>query len=120
MTPTCCSTALDHLHEKHVIYRDLKPENILIDMNGYIKVERAALLVLLCFALLCFALLCLRCSACVALLALLCVASPDFIVFRLQLTDFGLCKENIDQFGRTNTFCGTPEYMAPEILQQKG
>ncbi|EGD75128.1 AGC/AKT protein kinase [Salpingoeca rosetta] len=38
----------------------------------------------------------------------------------LKLTDFGLCKEDVGQFDKTNTFCGTPEYMAPEILQQKG
>eukprot|EP01147_Barroeca_monosierra_P004330 gene4329-6634_t len=38
----------------------------------------------------------------------------------IKLTDFGLCKEDVGQFEKTNTFCGTPEYMAPEILQQKG
>lgn len=35
------------------------------------------------------------------------------------LTDFGLCKEGIDG-KRTNTFCGTIEYMAPEILNRTG
>jgi p70 ribosomal S6 kinase len=35
------------------------------------------------------------------------------------LTDFGLCKEGIDG-ERTNTFCGTIEYMAPEILNRSG
>eukprot|EP00039_Didymoeca_costata_P019105 m.336255 g.336255 ORF g.336255 m.336255 type:complete len:440 (-) comp17797_c0_seq1:256-1575(-) len=35
------------------------------------------------------------------------------------LTDFGLCKEKIDG-ERTNTFCGTIEYMAPEILARTG
>eukprot|EP00123_Amoebidium_parasiticum_P011290 comp20628_c1_seq2/m.26684 comp20628_c1_seq2/g.26684 ORF comp20628_c1_seq2/g.26684 comp20628_c1_seq2/m.26684 type:complete len:416 (-) comp20628_c1_seq2:18-1265(-) len=36
------------------------------------------------------------------------------------LTDFGLSKEAIIGNGRTNTFCGTIEYMAPEILLQQG
>ena len=35
----------------------------------------------------------------------------------LKLTDFGFAKK-ID--GRTYTLCGTPEYLAPEILLQKG
>ncbi len=35
----------------------------------------------------------------------------------LKLTDFGFAKE-IDS--RTYTLCGTPEYLAPEILLQKG
>mmetsp|Transcript_4805 Transcript_4805/g.12306 ORF Transcript_4805/g.12306 Transcript_4805/m.12306 type:complete len:553 (+) Transcript_4805:186-1844(+) len=35
------------------------------------------------------------------------------------LTDFGLCKESIGS-SRTHTFCGTIEYMAPEILNREG
>jgi len=29
------------------------------------------------------------------------------------LTDFGLCKENIEPKGTTSTFCGTPEVRKP-------
>jgi len=37
-----------------------------------------------------------------------------------QLTDFGLSKEGIEDNFSAKTMCGTPEYLAPEILEKKG
>jgi len=37
------------------------------------------------------------------------------------MTDFGLCKEGLfSPDDRTETFCGTPEYLAPEVLVGQG
>ncbi len=34
----------------------------------------------------------------------------------LKLTDFGLIKENMTSESTTSSFCGTPEYLAPEVI----
>lgn len=39
----------------------------------------------------------------------------------VRLTDFGLSKENVYEVDKGATsFCGTPEYLAPEVLDRKG
>lgn len=38
----------------------------------------------------------------------------------IALCDFGLCKLNMGDDETTNTFCGTPEYLAPELLLGHG
>jgi len=34
----------------------------------------------------------------------------------IAITDFGLAKDGIDDEAKTKTFCGTPEYLAPEVV----
>eukprot|EP00158_Paraphelidium_tribonemae_P005735 Partr_v1_DN27497_c1_g1_i1_m72422 putative AGC family protein kinase len=37
----------------------------------------------------------------------------------IKITDFGLVKEGVGAYDVTSTFCGTPEYLAPEILEEE-
>ena len=38
----------------------------------------------------------------------------------IKITDFGLSKQNIIDNFSASSFCGTPEYLAPEIIENKG
>ncbi|CAI4054707.1 hypothetical protein SKDZ_02G0050 [Saccharomyces kudriavzevii ZP591] len=37
----------------------------------------------------------------------------------IKIADYGLCKDEMWYGHRTSTFCGTPEFMAPEILKEQ-
>lgn len=49
---------------------------------------------------------------------------PDNIVFDAEghamLTDFGLSKEGVQTSAQTRSFCGSPAYLAPEMLKRAG
>lgn len=38
----------------------------------------------------------------------------------VKLTDFGLAKENFSLKSQAFSFCGSPEYMSPEMLLKTG
>ena len=105
----CVAQALSYMLDRNIMYRDLKPENMLIDSSGYIKV-------------------CINADVKTyyARRASICDVMPPLRNKPYQVIDFGFAKQAVMSTGKkkrtkkTHTQCGTPEYMAPEIVLNRG
>jgi len=89
-------SALVYLHSQRIVHRDLKPENILVPPLLISAVKEGVV--------------CANSSK-----ATTTTTSNTMVI---KITDFGLAKQ-LTEDGLAKTFCGTPQYFAPEVLQRQ-
>lgn len=85
------SNALSYLHSIHVCHRDIKPENLLVCDYSWIANNSPTS----------------------------CDKDSDYSFKVLKLADFGLAIE-LEPGSKLYDVCGTPNYVAPEILSESG
>lgn len=91
---SCVVLGLQYLHENKIIYRDLKLDNLLLDTEGK-NLDSHQQRIKINLTDLTF-----------------------HVSGYVKIADFGLCKEGMGFGDRTGTFCGTPEFLAPEVLTE--
>lgn len=93
-----------YLHNNRVIHRDLKLGNLFLSDDMEVKIGKQIIKV--------------PCLS--VILRQACSFLPNCVYFLLYLGDFGLATKIEFDGERKKTLCGTPNYIAPEVLCKKG